>query len=213
MKETLLILCAGALIWVSAQAEVIDSSDGIFFTGGAWTAGSEESINGWTILANGEVSVRGSANTAAFASDANTTWQFGSYAAPNTRIGRDFLRNACSSLDTNGPDLGASYSWYQKGDILDFSGAGSRKVDFTSGMIAGSNWLFVNFDAAPVNYTGYTVERGGVSQIAVQVIWDDVDGSGTRTEGDTYDFGAIRYATGGDVFNGWDASGVPTVTQ
>jgi hypothetical protein len=195
----------------TAQAGFIESSDGMVFEGGAW--GSREAAVGWTVTGSG-AEMRGITNTVAFGSTDSTTLELGNFSAGGTRLGRDFLRYAGASLDTNGTELDESYSWFTDGDTIDYSGGSATSVDFTSGLIDGSNWFIITLDNAPTNYTGYTPELGGVTEAAIELIWDDVDSSGTRTIGDTYDIGRIFYATGTDTFegNGW-VGGAPTTTS
>lgn len=212
ITATIGLLLAG----ISAQAGMITSVDGIAFEGGAWTnPPGRQLMIGWTITDAGAgqlgADMRGVTDTIAFAPNGQTTFEMGNFDT-GTRIGRDFFRNAGSSLDTNGTDFDDSYSWFTDGDTLDLSGPGAGSVDFTSGLTNGSNWFFITMDNAPTNYTGFTISLGGVSQVAVEVVWDDVDSSGTRSIGDTYDFGTILYATGGDTFDGgsW-VGGAPTI--
>ena len=196
------LLAAVTMLSITTQAGFVVSQDGVHMNGGGWTVSSRDQLMGWTVTETG-VDMHGLNDTQAFASDADTTWEQGNYGT-GTRIGRDWFRDAAASLDTNGADLDASYSWFSAGDTIDFSSGSSSSAVFseTSGMTNGANWFVITMDNAPINYTGYTAELGGISEIAIQLSWNDADSSGTRSVGDVYTMGAIIYATGTDTFNG-----------
>lgn len=215
VSGTCLAAALTAMAALPAAAGMIASSDGLAIEGGAWSPNSREALVGWTVLAGDGITMRGSPSTATFASTGQTTLELGNFGVGSSRLGRDFFRNAASSLDTNGPDLDASYSWFTDGDAIDLSGAGDNTLNLTSGLTDGSNWAFIKLDSAPTNYTGHSAALGGVTEAAIEIVWDDVDSSGGRTTGDTYDIGRVIYATdgdGGSTFSGgsWDG-GAPVV--